>query len=85
MPMVPGDAGWAAIAAGVVGGADACLQSYCRVVNGSDDREGAVLAYQWARLVAYEVVVMAVGLHISRAVVDASGSTEIAYANSLAF
>ena len=85
MPMVPGDAGWAAIAAGVVGGADVCLQSYCRVVNGSDDREGAVLAYRWARLVAYEVVVMAVGLHISRAIVDASGSTEIAYANSLAF
>ena len=85
MSMELGDADWAAIAAGVAGGAGACLPSCCRAVGGSDGREGAVLAYQTARLAACEAVAMAVGLHISRAVADASGSTEIAYANSLAF
>ena len=80
-----GDVDWAAIAAGVVGGADACLPSCCRADDGSDDREGAVLAYQRALLAACEAAAMAVGLHTCRVVVDASGSTEIAYANSLTF
>ena len=83
--MEPSDVGWAAIAAGVVGGADACLPSCCLAVGGSDDREGVVLAYQRALLAACEAVAIAVGLHTCRVVADASGSTEIAYANSLAF